>query len=183
MKTTLNAIRAHSPCAEGWKKLLQHLGKTEADDAPLSIATVLDSNGLDDAIWCLRAITGYDRELRLFAVWCARRVQHLNTDPRVEAALVAAEGFANGTVCSQQLDKAWCAAKEAARVAASSAACAAARTAAWAAVSVETIEVAIDASVLAVWTAIWTVGSAQERTAQATELRRVCAEIDAGGAK
>ena len=28
--TTLNRIRAHSPCREGWAKLLRHLGKTEA---------------------------------------------------------------------------------------------------------------------------------------------------------
>ena len=37
MKTTLNAIRAHSPCRDRWEKLLRHLGKTEADDEPLLI--------------------------------------------------------------------------------------------------------------------------------------------------
>lgn len=54
MKTTLNAIRAHGPCKSGWRKLLCHLGKTEADDEPVSVLTILDSNGLDDALWCLR---------------------------------------------------------------------------------------------------------------------------------
>jgi hypothetical protein len=34
IKTTLNRIRAHSPCQEGWEKLLNHLGKTKADDEP-----------------------------------------------------------------------------------------------------------------------------------------------------
>ena len=52
MKTTLNKIRKHSPCADGWQKLLTSLGKTKADDEPLSLLTILDSNGLDDAIWC-----------------------------------------------------------------------------------------------------------------------------------
>jgi hypothetical protein len=55
--TTLNRIKANSPCESGWKKLLKHLGKTKADDAPLSFATILKSNGLDDALWgcrCLR---------------------------------------------------------------------------------------------------------------------------------
>ena len=33
--TTLNKIREHEPCADGWKKLLTHLNKTEADDEPL----------------------------------------------------------------------------------------------------------------------------------------------------
>jgi hypothetical protein len=50
MFTTLNKIRAKSPCSEGWTKLLAHLGKTKADDAPISITTILDSNGLDDAL-------------------------------------------------------------------------------------------------------------------------------------
>ncbi len=81
MNTTLNKIREHSPCACGWSKLLKHLGKKQADDEPLSIDTILDSNGLDDALWCLRAVEGHDKEIRLFAVWCARRVQHLLTDP------------------------------------------------------------------------------------------------------
>jgi hypothetical protein len=72
MKTTLNAIREFRPCKDGWEKLLKHLGKTKADDEPLSIVTVLDSNGIDDALWCLRAVKGHDREIRLYAVWSAR---------------------------------------------------------------------------------------------------------------
>ena len=51
--TTLAAIRAASPCEEGWRKLLGSLGKTSADDEPLDLLTVLDSNGLDDALWVL----------------------------------------------------------------------------------------------------------------------------------
>ena len=55
MNTTLNAIRDHGPCTNGWRKLLRALGKDSADDEPLSIITVLDSNGVDDALWCLQA--------------------------------------------------------------------------------------------------------------------------------
>lgn len=122
MKSTLNAIRAHGPCADGWRKLLSHLGKTEADDEPLSIVTVLDSNGLDDALWCLRAVTGHDREIRLYAVWCARQVQHLMTDPRSLAALDVAERYANGLATDAERAAAgaaaWDAAWDAARAAA-----------------------------------------------------------------
>ena len=53
--TTLSEIRAQGPCEDGWQKLMKHLGKTKADDAPLELLTILDSNGLDDALWCLRA--------------------------------------------------------------------------------------------------------------------------------
>lgn len=119
MKTTLNAIRAHQPCADGWKKLLQHLGKTEADDEPLPIKTILISNGLDDALWCLHAVEGYDKEMRLLAVAYARQVQHLMTDPRSIAALDVAERHAHGKASNDELaaarDAAWDAARAAAR--------------------------------------------------------------------
>jgi hypothetical protein len=123
MKTTLNAIREHGPCEGGWRKLLRHLGKTQPDDEPLSIVTVLDSNGLDDALWCLRAVTGHDREIRLYAVWCARQVQHLMTDPRSLAALDVAERHADKLATDEEL--------AAARAAARDAAWDAARDAAW----------------------------------------------------
>ena len=114
MKTTLNQIREKSPCADGWKKLLAHLGKTTADDEALSIITILDSNGLDDALWCLQAVEGHDREIRLYAVWCARQVQHLMTDKRSLDALDVAERFANGLATVKELDAAWDAAGDAA---------------------------------------------------------------------
>jgi len=103
MKTTLNEIREYNPYAEGWTKLLQYLNKTKADDEPLSLLTVLDSNGLDDALWCLRAVKGYDKEKRLYAVWCARQVQHLMTDERSIKALDVAERYANGEASDEEL--------------------------------------------------------------------------------
>jgi len=153
MQTTLNEIRKHSPCEDGWRKLLAHLGKTQADDEPLSIATVVDSNGLDDAVWCLRAVSGHDREIRLFAVWCARQVQHLMKDPRSIAILDVFERFANGKASDREL--------AAARAAAGDAAWDAARAGAW------------DAA----WDAAW----AAAKDAQEKELRRViaCCEVAA----
>ena len=65
--TTLNRIRSNSPCTEGWHKLLTHLGKSHADDEPLPYATILASNGLDDAIWCMRCEPTHAQTWRLFA--------------------------------------------------------------------------------------------------------------------
>ena len=162
--TTLNKIRAHSPCADGWAKLLRHLGKTQADDEPVSLLTILDSNGLDDALWCLRAVDGHQREMRLYAVWCARQVQRLMRDPRSLAALDVAERHANGKATDDEL----AAARTAAWVAACAAAWDAARDAACAA--------AQDAAGAAAWAAAWAARTAA-RTAQAAEFRRVfCAE-------
>jgi len=170
MQTTLNKIRAHGPCRAGWEKLLRNLGKTKADDEPLAITTILDSNGLDDALWCLCAVDGHRREMRLFAVDCARSVQHLMTDPRSVAALDVAERHADGHATDDELAAArdaaraaaWAAARDAAWTAAWDAAWAAARDAAWAA--------AWDAARDAAWDAA--------RDVQADLLRIICAEVE-----
>ena len=72
--TTLAAIRAHSPCQSGWTRLLGHLGKTKADDEPLALSVVLESNGVADALWCLRACDGAEIFARRFALDMAKRV-------------------------------------------------------------------------------------------------------------
>jgi len=161
--TTLNKIRGHSPCESGWKKLLKHLGKTEADDEPLPLLTILESNGLDDTLWCLRTVPEHDREWRLFAVWCARKVQHLMTDQRSINALDVAEKYANGKATKEELSAAWSAARDAA------AAARAAAEAAWAARAAWSAE----------WAAAEAAGAAAEaageaaRAEQETELRRI----------
>ena len=103
MNVTLNKIRSKPLCTEGWKKLLTSLRKTKADDEPLSLITILDSNGLDDALWCLRTLEGHDKEIYLYAVWCARQVQHLMEDERSIKALDVAEAFANGLATKQEI--------------------------------------------------------------------------------
>jgi len=73
--TTLNEIRKFNPCKEGWTKLLKFLNKTEADDEPLLMATILESNGLSDAIWCLRAFyKNYKQSVVEFACDCTESV-------------------------------------------------------------------------------------------------------------
>jgi len=140
MTTTLNKIKAHSPCKDGWNKLLNYLGKTQADNEPLSIATIIQSNGIKDAVWALRAVEGKDKEIRLFAADCAELVLHIfenryPNDDRPRKAIQAARDYANGVIDKYELAAAWDAARaaawDAARVAAGDAARAAARDAAW----------------------------------------------------
>ena len=128
--TTLNRIREHEPCADGWRKLLKYLGKTGPDDAPLAYIVILDAVGLDDALWCLSVEPQHASIWRMYAVRCARRVQHLMTDERSLQALDVAERHARGLATDEESD----AARDAAKGAAWAAAWAAAWTAAWAAV-------------------------------------------------
>jgi hypothetical protein len=149
--TTLNRIRKHNPCVEGYKKLLQHLGKTEADDEPLSFNVIVESNGIKDALWACRTAPEHDREWRLFAVWCARQVQHLMTDQRSHDAINVAERFALGAATKNELAAAYDAAKAATWSAANTAALFAAKTAALFAAGVAAGVAACDAA----WDAAW----------------------------
>ena len=133
--TTLARIRAAAPCHDGWTKLLKHLGKTAADDEPLPLLTVLDSNGLDDALWVLSYAMPDDRLARHFQAWCAEQVLHLFEaerpgDRRVRDQIAM---LRNDDATAAARDAAGDAARAAARAAAGDAARAAARDAAWAA--------------------------------------------------
>ncbi|VUD64268.1 unnamed protein product [Burkholderia pseudomallei] len=145
---TLAALRKAGACYEGYNKLVRSIqGKAfsaeDADrnsyipfkhDAEIPLLDILKSNGLDDALWTLRCISGADRDLRLFAVWCARQVEHLMEDQRSKDALNVAERFVNGEATDEERNAARNAAWDAARCAAGDAAWSArkaARAAAW----------------------------------------------------
>jgi hypothetical protein len=156
----------------------------------LSIEKVLNSNGLDDALWCFRAVKGYDREIRLYAVWCARQAQHLMTDPRSKNVLDVVERFANGQATRKEFNAAG-AASEAARASAwaalaaagaasETASGAAARAAAWAGA-----KAASEAASEAAWAAAEAVSRAVSeataraawagaRAAQEEKMRKMC---------
>src|SRR5574343_1279078 len=94
LTTTLKRIKAQSPCQYGYKKLLVSLGKTKADDEPIAFVIILESNGLEDALWCLQAESeniDIQKRARLFAVFCARQNEHLLTDERSKNAIIVAE--------------------------------------------------------------------------------------------
>lgn len=53
MNTTLNKLREHDPCTDGWKKLLEYLGKTKADAGAAAGAAARADAGAAarDAAW------------------------------------------------------------------------------------------------------------------------------------
>jgi hypothetical protein len=117
MKTTLNEVRKHEPCQDFWEKLLRYLNKTEPDDEPLPLLTVLESSGLEETLWCFRAVEGLDKEKRLLAIAFARLVENLICEAVVRGfdsgwaeecrnALEVSEKFANGLATKDELDNA-----------------------------------------------------------------------------
>jgi len=151
LTTTMKDIRAAGPCEDGWEKLLKHMNKTHTeakhDDTEFSLAVVLESNGLEDALWVLDNVIQNRRICTLFAADCAESVLHIfeaerpNDDRPRKAIAVArnpnatsgdmdAAGAAAGDAARATM-AAWAAAGDAAR--ATMAAGAAAGDAAWAA--------------------------------------------------
>ena len=112
--TTLNKIKQHDPCSDGWKKLLKHLGKTQADDEEFPMSIIIESNGLYDCLWALRSRPDLSNLWKLFAVKCARQVEHLMTDDRSINALNVAERHAQGKATDDELSAAYAAARAAA---------------------------------------------------------------------
>ena len=127
-----------------------------------------------------------ERELRLFAVWCARQVQHLMADPRSVDAIDVAERHANGNATDAELAAARAAAGAAARAAAGAAAGAAAmdaaRTAAMAAARAAARTAAMDAAGAAAMDAAWTAAMDAAGAAAWTAARAMAAAGAAAGA-
>ena len=91
LHTTLNLLREHGACKKGYRKLLRYLNDNAyvfGLDTPIPLETVLASNGLADALWCLRATLPEEAAER-------HKIAHLFLYDCVEASTAAkAVGFA-----------------------------------------------------------------------------------------
>ena len=126
MKTfTIADIRSWKPCYDPNKHLPENWTGTILDI--LNHETVSPK----DKFWVVCREDLIDaKTLQLFAVWCARQVEHLMTDDRSKQALDVAERFVHGKATSDELAAARAAAADAAYAAAYDAARAAADAAA-----------------------------------------------------
>ncbi|QOR55505.1 MAG: hypothetical protein ULS35scaffold63_62 [Phage 33_17] len=65
MTLNLSLIKSHNPCQDGYATLLRSLNKTEADDEPLCLNHLLESNGVGDNMWVIfNCITGREMDKR-----------------------------------------------------------------------------------------------------------------------
>ena len=110
--TTLHEIRENSPCEEGWQLLLATLGKTRADKQKLSYAAILDSNGIEDAVWCLNTHDDF-KKVRLFVCDMVQEMLNWMQDKQKQklpaewqAALAAGRAYAKDELHAEDLEKA-----------------------------------------------------------------------------
>jgi hypothetical protein len=156
LTTTLSEIRKHRPCESGWKTLTEALGAEWGDKEPIPLVRIIETNGINDAVWALEACgpeAERDRIARLYACRCVREIWHLLEDDRSRNAVEVAERFAEGKATQEALYAASSVASEAASEAESSVASEAASEAARAARA---------AARAAASSAAWTAASASE---------------------
>ena len=99
LTTTFKLLRKNDACRHRYAVLRKAL-KGRRDNEPIGIVEVLDHNGLDDALWALRAVppgqrADRDRLARLFACQCVRQVWNL-LDDSSRATVEVAERYAFG---------------------------------------------------------------------------------------
>lgn len=150
--TTFAALKGKGACESGYKKLATALGgiTNYGKETPINLMQILESNGVDDCLWALRAVTHskLDKVSRLMACDFAEAVlpifeKEYPSDDRPRVSILTARRFANCEASVDEMAEAWAAAWAAARSAAGdaawaaawAAACAAAGDAAWAAQS------------------------------------------------
>lgn len=123
LTTTLNLLRKSGSCTSEYKTLIRALGAGYPHEKPIDLLTILNTNGLEDALWVMCATTeNCNIVARLIAADFAELAlpnwQKYSKDKRPALAIKAARDFAEGRISQQERDAAGDAAREAGREAA-----------------------------------------------------------------
>jgi hypothetical protein len=67
------------------------------------LSSILDSNDLDDTLWCLKLLPEHNKLWRKYAWWCASQVAHLTDDKRVHDCLAVVLRHSEGKATDEEL--------------------------------------------------------------------------------
>jgi hypothetical protein len=120
MKTTLNEIKKYKLYQEGWEKLLKSLNKTTADDEELTIEHILNSNGIDDALWVITVLwrSSHLEDYCNMLADIVESIAYHSSDKRVGDCIQAIRDYGAGKISKKELGVATDAARATARAAA-----------------------------------------------------------------
>ena len=106
--TTLKLCKENNACASGYRKLKKSLSDNKPSDL-IPLTHIIESNGLGDAIWALRATTEPCRDfITEFAVWCAEQVldiyeKEYPNDKRARNCLEGIRKYQKGEITKEDL--------------------------------------------------------------------------------
>jgi len=126
IQTTFRKLHDAGACKERYRFLAKALGgiKAYGVNTPITLLQILDINGLDDALWALRACPDADTFARLLACDYAEHVLRIfetqyPDDDRPRKAIAVSRRYARGEATDAELSAArtaaWAAAGDAAR--------------------------------------------------------------------
>ncbi len=103
--TTFARLHQHGACESGYRRLAKTLGGVPkyGRDKPIPLDVVLASNGLEDTLWCLRALLEPWEQEQLFIADLAEHVlpifeEQFPNDARPRRAIEAMRAFARGEI-------------------------------------------------------------------------------------
>lgn len=122
LHTTFAKLHKAGACPPRYKMLAKALGGISkyGRNTPIPLALILETNGLDDALWSIRAtVEDSSRFTRLLACEFAEHILHLSgenhpQDKRPSQAIETTRRYANGQATEEELAVAWAAARAAA---------------------------------------------------------------------
>lgn len=112
LTTTLTKIRSCSPCQSGWRTLLKYLGEDFDPDAEINLLTILESNGVADMLWTLRATDQDSKQISSqLAIEFAELAlpifeKRYPDDTRPRLCIQAAHDYNEGKISREELQKA-----------------------------------------------------------------------------
>jgi hypothetical protein len=99
---TLNKIKAANPHKTSWVNLLSFLGKTKADDEPLTFKQVIDACGVTDALWCLRFVDN-PQLIGKFTLKLAARAANYHNLPETKQCQKVHRAYLKGEATREEL--------------------------------------------------------------------------------
>ena len=110
LHTTLKLCKEHDACADGFSQLKESLGKYHSDTDLIPLTHIIESNGLQDALWALKSTVEDSEYLaREFAIFCARQALPFYEDKypddfRVRDCIDATERYNNKEITLEELE-------------------------------------------------------------------------------
>ena len=104
LSITLRLVQQHKPYSSMWKTLVKAHGGVSADfGKSFPLSTVLDSNSLEDTLWCFKCLPEYEAVFARFTLFLIRHAERYTNDKRVPYCKSIIKEYVKGEVSTDEL--------------------------------------------------------------------------------